>query len=101
MLDPLPQGDFESFESLAPTLRPIFAAEVGPRFLAWDAANALAWEAGEKVTELEMGGQRYYQNTFKYPAQTLGILRQKYATVADDAVLSAFLEETGCLSYLR
>ncbi|MAE94569.1 MAG: enoyl-CoA hydratase [Deltaproteobacteria bacterium] len=100
MLDPKVEGPFESFASLEASLRPIFAKEVGPRFLAWDAANARAWEAGEERTELSMDGRRYYQKTFKYPAHTLGILRGRYAAVAEDAELARFLEETGCREHL-
>ncbi len=101
MLDPKVEGDFEAFESLESTLRPLFAREIGPRFLAWDAANAVAWEHGNERTELEMEGQRYYQKTFKYPANTLSILRKKFEVAAGDARLRAFLDETGCLVHLE
>lgn len=100
MLDPKQEGPFEVFAALAETLRPIFAQEVGPRFLAWDAANARAWAAGEKRTELTMDGRRYFQKTFKYPASTFDLLRQKHAAVADDPTLARFLEETGCRKHL-
>ena len=45
MLEPQMLGEFEPLEALEPTLRPIFAEEVGPRFLAWHQANASAWQA--------------------------------------------------------
>jgi glutathione S-transferase len=99
MLEPRQVGAFESLPELEPTLRPIFETEVA-RFLAWDAANAESWQAGRERTELSMGGQRYYQKTFKYPAQTLGIVREKFSAVATDASLHGFLEESGCLPYL-
>jgi glutathione S-transferase len=102
MLDPKAGGDFESFDALAATLRPLFAREVGPRFLAWDVANAQAWKAGQARTELAMdGGRHYYQKTFKYPAQTLAILKRKFVAAADDTRLRAFLDETGCLAHLE
>jgi glutathione S-transferase len=100
MLDPKNEGDFESLDSLDATLRPIFTREVGPRFLAWDGANAKALEAGDENTELEIDGQLYYQRTFKYPAQTLSILRRKFTAAEDDPRLTRFLEETGCLIHL-
>ncbi len=96
MLDPKPAGPFEPFASFEATLRPIFGQEVGPRFLAWSGANARAWQAGEERTELTMDGCRYFQKTFKYPAHTLGILRDKYAAVAEEAGLARFLEASGC-----
>lgn len=101
MLDPKQEGDFESLEALDATLRPIFAREVGPRFLAWDAANSRALEAGEEQTELTMDGRLYYQRTFKYPAQTLSILKRKFSDAAGDGKLLSFLEETGCLGHLQ
>ena len=100
MQEPKAEGAFEPLASLATTLRPLFEREVGARFLAWDAANARAFEAGAERTELTMDGRRYYQKTFKYPARTLGIIRDKYTAVADDADLASFLRETGCLPYL-
>lgn len=101
MLEPKREGDFESIEALDPTLRPLFQREVGPRFLAWDAANARALEAGDDRTELTMDGRRYYQKTFKYPAQTLSILKEKFAAAKGDAKLVTFLDETGCLAHLQ
>lgn len=101
MLDPKVEGDFESLDSLDATLRPVFAREVGPRFLAWDAANANAWESGEERTELTMDGRLYYQKTFKYPAETFTTLKKKFAAAKADATLVTFLKETGCLTHLE
>lgn len=99
MLEPKPEGPFERLSELEPTLRPIFETEVA-RFLAWDAANADAWEAGSERTELTMDGRRYYQKTFKYPARTLGILRGKLAAITADTELDRFLADSGCRAYL-
>ena len=96
MAEPEPLGPFAPFADLEATLGPVFAREVGPRFLAWSGANARAWEAGEARTELTMDGRPYFQKTFKYPAHTLGILRGKYAEVAADPEVARFLEATGC-----
>jgi glutathione S-transferase len=101
MLDPKIEGEFEPLEALAPTLQPLFACEVGPRFLAWSAANAVAWEHAGDQTELEMDGRRYYQKTFKYPAAGLSRLREKFDAAADDPRLRSFLNETGCLAHLE
>ena len=100
MLEPKELGDFESLDSLAPTLQPLFAQEVGPLFLAWDAANSEAWKAGEQLTELTLNGQRYFQKTFKYPAHTFELLRHKFALYKDNQTLQSFLKKTGCLDYL-
>ena len=101
MLNPAVEGDFESLASLAPTLAPLFSREVGPRFLAWDLANAKAWAAGEARTELQMEGRRYYQKTFKYPAHTLAILQEKFDAISGETATMAFLAESGCLEFLQ
>lgn len=100
MLKPKNLGNFETLDALRPTLAPLFSREVAPRFLAWDAANAKAWTAGEQKTELTMDGQVYYQKTFKYPAYTFGLLREKFDHAKHDEALTKFLEETDCLRYL-
>lgn len=101
MEDPQQDGPFEHLGALAPTLRPLFAQEVGPRFLAWSCANEAAWAAGEERTSLQMDGRLFEQQTFTYPARTLAALRDRFAAVAECAELTAFLEETGCLPFLR
>lgn len=98
---PLVESDFESLESLAPTLKPLYEREIAPHFLAWSQANAKAWAAGEKTTELTMEGRRYYQNTFKYPAGSLQILVNKYQDAKHDAGLIDFLRDTHCLPFLE
>jgi len=100
MLEPKNAGDFETLASLAPTLQPIFSQEVGPRFLAWSNANAQAWQAGEKQTQLAMGGQSYFQKTFKYPALGFAIIKQKFAAANSDPAIEDFLAKADCLKYL-
>jgi hypothetical protein len=84
-----------------PALLPILAREVGPRFLAWSDANAKAHALGHTQTELRMDGQRFHQNTFKYPARTLGVLREKFRQAAAEAALVELLDASGCLQYLE
>lgn len=100
MENPKKLGDFETLEALAPTLQAIFKKEIGVRFLAWSVANAKAWEAGEKQTELTMDGRPYYQNTFKYPATSLSVLKNKFQSARESQPLIQFLQETACLPYL-
>lgn len=101
MQDPTNEGEFESLSALDATLRPIFEREVGPRFLAWSDANAKAWASKNARTELQMDGRPYYQKTFKYPAWTFEILKERFRAVSDSAELLRFLEATGCLPYLE
>lgn len=100
MESPQAEGEYESLESLAPTLTPILEREVAARFLPWMQANHEAWHAGEKQTRLTMNGSLFEQKTFKYQANTLDELRRKFASVSDNSSLTALLDNTGCSSYL-
>lgn len=97
---PQVEGDFEPLAALAPTLHPIFEREVAAHFLVWSAANAASWAAGRSQTAVEMGGRPFAQATFKYPARTLGALRDAFADASDSSPLVDFLDSTGCLPYL-
>jgi glutathione S-transferase len=99
MMEPRDDGPFETWESLAPTLKPLLAY-VGRYFLPWTAANARALEAGEAEFTVELPGGAYSQPPQKYHARSLGVLRARYAAVADNAGLRAILDEAGCTSWL-
>jgi len=100
MLDPKASGDFESWAALEPTLAPFLADQVGARFLPWSNANAEALAAGQEQFEVELVGQVYDQKPQKYHRKSLGVLRARYAAVADKRELDPILERTGCLPYL-
>ncbi len=99
MMEPRDDGPFETWESLAPTLRPLLAY-VGRYFLPWTAANARALEAGEPEFTVDLPGGAYSQPPQKYHARSLGVLRARYAAVADNAALKAILDEAGCTPWL-
>ena len=94
-------GDLESWDSLAPTLEPLLAREIGGRFLPWSAANATALAAGEASFSVEIDGGTFSQETQKYHARSLGVLRSHYEAVSDKSALDPILERTGCLDWLR
>lgn len=99
MMEPRDDGPFETWESLAPTLKPLLAY-VGRYFLPWTTANARALEAGEPEFTVDLPGGPYTQPPQKYHARSLGVLRARYAAVADNAALKAILDEAGCTSWL-
>ncbi len=99
MMEPREDGPFETWQSLAPTLKPLLAY-VGRYFLPWTAANARALEAGEPEFTVDLPGGAYAQPPQKYHARSLGVLRARYAAVADDAALKAILDEAGCTPWL-
>jgi glutathione S-transferase len=101
MLDPEAEGPFEAWEALAATLQPLLREEIAAIFFPWTAANAQALAAGQKEFSLALDGKPYAQETQKYHAKSLGVLRQRYAAVADKSRLDAVLKETGCWGFLQ
>ncbi len=102
MLDPSDEGDFESLETLAPTLEPILREDVR-LFLVWSDANATAIAAGADSLEVDLDGRRWTQTVGgpqKYHAKSLGVIRRKFAEVSGDAELRDLLDRTGCLAFL-
>jgi glutathione S-transferase len=99
MMEPREDGPFETWESLAPTLKPLLAY-IGRYFLPWTAANARALEAGEAEFTVDLPGGAYTQPPQKYHARSLGVLRARYAALADNAALKAILDEAGCTPWL-
>ncbi|MEM7017887.1 MAG: glutathione S-transferase family protein [Pseudomonadota bacterium] len=101
MLTPEAEGEFESWDSLAPTLAPLLSKQVGGQFLPWSVANAKALEDGAEEYSLELAGQTWTQKPQKYHARSLMALRQKYAAIQGNKALDIVLAETGCLEYLQ
>jgi glutathione S-transferase len=99
MLEPRNDGPFESWDALAPTLKPILAY-IGRYFLPWTAANAKALAEGAAEFSVDLAGQRYVQPPQKYHAKSLAVIRAKRAAV-NDPKLAAILAEAGCESWLR
>lgn len=100
MLDPQAMGDWQDWETLAPTLLPLLRDEIGAIFLPWSDANAKALAAGEESFTVELDGAPFTQATQRYHARSLGVLRQRYADVADNGRLDPILAEAGCLRWL-
>lgn len=99
MMEPRDDGPFETWDSLAPTLGPLLAY-VGRYFLPWTDANARALETGETEFTVDLPGGAYSQPPQKYHARSLGVLRARYAGVADNAALAAILDEADCRRWL-
>ncbi len=101
MIKPEQEGDWENWEALAPGLSPILAQEVAALFLPWTQANAKALAAGQAQFEVELEGSPFRQNTQKYHARSLKVLRGRYAEAAEKNLLDPILDETGCLAGLK
>lgn len=101
MLGPRAEGEFESWQTLAPTLMPLLREEVAAIFFPWSAANAKALAAGEKQFNVDIGGKPFSQETQKYHAKSLAALKERYAKVADKSKLDPILKEAGCWEWLQ
>ena len=101
MLDPKPEGDFEAWAALEPTLAPLLEDQVGGLFLPWSDANAKAIAAGDDEFTVELASGTWTQKPQKYHARSLAKLRERYAAAAGNAELDALLDRTGCLGWLR
>ena len=101
MLDPHAEGDFEPWERLEPTLLPLLRDEIGAVFFPWTLVNAKAIAAGDAEMSCTLDGKPFAQEPQKYHAKSLGVLRQRYAGVADKSRLDPILAHAGCLDPLR
>jgi glutathione S-transferase len=101
MLAPEAKGDFEPWSSLAATLEPLLAQEVAGLFLPWSAANARALGAGQAEFEVALEGRPFRQQTQKYHARSLAVLKSRYAKLAERSALDPVLARTGCLAWLQ
>jgi glutathione S-transferase len=99
MLEPRIDGEFETWETLSPTLAPL-VAYIGKYFLPWTVANAKAVEAGVSEFSVKLGGDIYIQPPQKYHAKSLAVLKRKFASVRDDETLKPVLDAGGCAIYL-
>lgn len=105
MANPQPEGDFEEWKTLAPTLEPLIASQV-KLFLRWSDANAKALQSGQKDFVVDLGGQMWSQSVGgpqRYHAKSLKELRRKFAAMpsgAERQELEAILQRCGCLELL-
>jgi len=101
MADPKAEGDFESWDALAPTLMPMLTEQVGALFLPWSDANSRCLSEGGKSFSIELAGREWSQKPQKYHARSLAAIRKKYSLVGNNAALDEVLSEAGCLSVLK
>lgn len=99
MLEPRNDGAFETWDELAPTLKPVLAY-VGRYFLPWTTANAKALAEGAPEFSVDLAGQAYVQPPQKYHAKSLAALKARRAAVNDER-LEKILTEAGCESWLK
>jgi glutathione S-transferase len=101
MLWPKAEDAFEGWSTLEPTLMPILTEQVGRKFMPWTCANEKALSESPEQFSVTLGDKIWTQKPQKYHARSLGMLRARYAAVADKAALDPVLEAAGCLAGLR
>jgi glutathione S-transferase len=101
MLWPKPEGTFEAWATLAPTLMPVLTRQVGAQFMPWSCANEKALADKQEEFSVRLGDKIWTQKPQKYHARSLGMLRARYAAVADKTALDPVLGAAGCLAGLR
>ena len=101
MLWPRAEGAFETWKTLAPTMMPILTRQVGRQFWPWTLANEKALAEGKDEFSVTLGDNVWIQKPQKYHARSLGMLRAKYAGMADKRDLDLILAAAGCLAGLR
>jgi glutathione S-transferase len=101
MLWPRPQGAFESWSALAPTLMPILTKQVGKQFWPWTLANERALAEGKEEFSVTLGDKVWTQKPQKYHARSLGMLRAKFAEIPGSRDLDMILAAAGCLAGMR
>lgn len=100
MLDPKLEGQMETWAKLAPTLTPLLHGEIAALFLPWSVANAAALARGDEKFTVELKGKPFTQETQKYHARSLAVLKERYAKAKQHTGLVDILTATGCHSYL-
>jgi hypothetical protein len=64
-------------------------------------ANEKALAEGKEEFSVALGDEVWSQKPQKYHARSLGMLRARYAGIADKTALDPVLEAVGCLAGLR
>ena len=64
---------------------PILTKQVGKQFWPWTLANEKALAEGKEEFSVTLGDKVWTQKPQKYHARSLGMLRARYADVADKA----------------
>ena len=103
MLYPKDEGNYESWESLAPTLMPILKEELGEIFLPWTSAVTDSMQKQEKEVKVILKGREFKHSLGgpqKYHVKSLAVLRKKYDSFKNNEALTKILSEAKCIEYL-
>ncbi|MFZ5914455.1 MAG: glutathione S-transferase family protein [Pseudomonadota bacterium] len=100
MLEPKLEGQIELWGKLSPTLMPLLRDEIAGLFLPWTVANAAALAAGQDKFTVTLQGKSFTQETQKYHARSLEVLKARYKIVNNDPELREIMQASGCHQFL-
>ena len=100
MLNPKAEQGWEDWSTLAPTLEPLIKKQIGDIYLPWSLANEKAVKDGAEEFSLDLMDQEFSQQSVKYAAKSIQVLRSRLAESADRAELDKVLDHCGCLQPL-
>ena len=92
------EGEWDTAKAPLKPVVETLLAEIGRVYVPFLLANKTAAEAGEKTFRIEVDGLPYEQGTFKYQLKCLADLRQRYASLSDEAreIIAPPLDAAGC-----
>ncbi|WP_288901999.1 glutathione S-transferase family protein [uncultured Sneathiella sp.] len=100
MLYPKAEQGWEEWSTLAPTLEPLIKKQIGDIYLPWSLANEKAVKHGEEEFSLELMEQEFSQQTVKYAAKSIQVLRDRLVESTERDQLDKVLGNCGCLQPL-
>ena len=103
MLNPKDEGDYESWESLSSTLKPILKEEIGEVFLPWTSAITKSMQAKQEEISVTLQGKEFKHSIGgpqKYHVKSLAVLKKKYDTFKGNEALTSILSEANCRDLL-
>jgi hypothetical protein len=95
MIEPRSDGAFESWDSLAPTMKPLLAY-IGRYFLPWTSANALAVQQQAPEFSVDLAGRAYVQQPQKYHAKSFAAIKARYREAPDHTAIDRILAGSQC-----
>lgn len=99
MDNPQAEGEFETWQSLDKTLRPLLIDQVAGLFLPWSSANATAITDGTESFTVQLRSGQWEQKPQRYHARSLSKLKERFAA-SEEEDIRRLLRDIGCLAYL-
>ncbi|MBE7637805.1 glutathione S-transferase family protein [Sneathiella sp. P13V-1] len=100
MLRPESNGEWEEWGTLELTLLPILTNQIAELYFPWALENAHALKQEKAEFTVCLKGRDFKQDTMKYSARSLNVLKQKFTAVQERGALEEILLKAKCLQPL-